>query len=137
MELCATRDRLIMDAAAAAEVAATLAAQTFDLLLLLQASFADSTMAVELARIAAAQQLPVLLWALPEVRDGGRLRLNSLCGINLAGHAFSLNKLHFDFLLEEPESDVAIRNIEMWAGNSTNRTPRFPNSQVGSANGRF
>ncbi len=115
MELCATRDRLIMDAAAAAEVAATLAAQTFDLLLLLQASFADSTMAVELARIAAAQQLPVLLWALPEVRDGGRLRLNSLCGINLAGHAFSLNKLHFDFLLEEPESDVAIRNIEMWA----------------------
>lgn len=107
--------RLIMDATGAADAVAALEAEPFDLLLLLQASFADSTMAVELARVAHTRRLPILLWAVPEARDGGRLRLNSLCGINLAGHAFSLNKLRYDFLLEEPESDTALSEILAWA----------------------
>lgn len=111
LEVVGTRARLIMDAAGASEAAAALAAQPFDLLLLLQATFADSTMAVELARVAHALQLPILLWAVPEARDGGRLRLNSLCGINLAGHALTLNKLHFDFLLEEAHSHAALSEI--------------------------
>ena len=115
MGVRATGARLIMDAEGALTAAAALADEPFDLLLLLQASFADSTMAVSLAQIAHAKRLPILLWAVPEARDGGRLRLNSLCGINLAGHAFSLNKLHFDFLLEEPESDAAISKIGAWA----------------------
>ncbi len=115
MAVCATRARLIMDAQGAQEAIAALAAEPFDLLLLLQASFADSTMAVALAQSASALGLPILLWAVPEARDGGRLRLNSLCGINLAGHAFSLNQLHYDFLLEEPESDSAIGEILAWA----------------------
>ena len=29
---------------------------------------------------------PLLLWAAPEARSGGRLRLNGFCGINPAGH---------------------------------------------------
>jgi L-fucose isomerase-like protein len=115
MRVGGTGARLIMDAVGAQEAAAALADEPFDLLLLLQASFADSTMAVALAHIAHAQRLPILLWAVPEPRDGGRLRLNSLCGINLAGHAFSLNKLNFDFLLEEPESNAAISKIGAWA----------------------
>ena len=39
--------------------------------------------------------LPTLLWAVPEDRTGGRLRLNSFCGINLA--AFTLTNLGRDY----------------------------------------
>lgn len=53
--------------------------------LILQASFCDAEMA---RRIAAAHPgLPLAIWAFPEARDGGRLRLNSFCGLNLAAHA--------------------------------------------------
>jgi hypothetical protein len=66
-------------------VALALADNPPDLLLIFQATFADSTMVLELAH---SIEAPLLLWAVPEARVGGRLRLNSLCGINLAGHAF-------------------------------------------------
>ncbi|MFN8464539.1 MAG: hypothetical protein U0X20_03275 [Caldilineaceae bacterium] len=59
------------------------------MLVLLQASFADSTMAVHLAAIAR-PPCPCSCGPCPTRRDGGRLRLGSLCGINLAGHALTL-----------------------------------------------
>ncbi len=113
--VCGTGARLIMDAAGASEAATVLAAEPFDLLLILQASFADSTMAVQLAHVAHDRRTPTLLWAVPEARDGGRLRLNSLCGINLAGHAFTLSGLQYDYLLEEPESPAALNALLAWA----------------------
>ena len=57
-----------------------------DLLLIFQATFADSSMVMNLVEKVNA---PILLWAIPEDHTGGRLRLNSLCGINLAGHALT------------------------------------------------
>ena len=61
-----------------------LALNPTDLLLVLQLTFTDATMTVKLAETIAA---PLLFWSFPEARTGGRLRLNSLCGINLASHA--------------------------------------------------
>ena len=78
---------LVMDLAAAETAAQQVAASEPDLLLIFQASFADSTM---VAHLAAATDAPLLLWAVPEKPTGGRLRLNSLCGVNLAGHALTL-----------------------------------------------
>ena len=39
--------------------------------------------------IAATLDVPLLLWTFPEERTGGRLRLNSFCGANLASHTLS------------------------------------------------
>ena len=77
---------LAMDAAAAQAAIDMLADQPIDLLLVLQASFADSTMLVELAR---GVDAPLMMWAVPEERTGGRLRLNSFCGINLGAHGLT------------------------------------------------
>ena len=52
---------LIMDGEGAQRAHAALQQATFDLLILLQASFADSSMAVELAQLASGPQAPVLL----------------------------------------------------------------------------
>ncbi|MFO7632459.1 MAG: hypothetical protein R6W76_07970, partial [Caldilinea sp.] len=93
-----TEAALIMDADSAARTEQALRDTEYDLLVLLQASFADSSMAVALAEVAAARHVPVLLWAVPDERAGGRLRLNSLCGINLAGHALMLRGIPYDYL---------------------------------------
>src|SRR5690606_11387942 len=92
-----------------------LAAAPPDLLLLLQASFADSSMAVLLAEAAHARRVPVLLWAVPDAREGGRLRLNSLCGINPAGHALTLRGVPYDYLLAQPDADDAVAKVERLA----------------------
>jgi L-fucose isomerase-like protein len=104
-------DTLIMDADGATHAQQTLHAAEYDLLVLLQASFADSSMAVALAEIAAARRIPVLLWAVPEARAGGRLRLNSLCGINLAGHALMLRRIAYDYLLTPADDPAAVTKV--------------------------
>lgn len=55
-----------------------------DRVLVMQASFCDAGMVCEIAETL---DLPLAIWAFPEPRDGGRLRLNSFCGLNLALHA--------------------------------------------------
>lgn len=106
-----TGAELIMDAAGAERAAESLKRAEFDLLLLLQASFADSSMAVQLAEAAAARGAPLLLWAVPDARDGGRLRLNSLCGINLAAHALMLRQIAYDYLLAPAGDGAALARI--------------------------
>lgn len=54
-----------------------------DAVVVVMATFADSTLP---AAAVAGVDIPILLWGIPEPRTGGRLRLNSLCGINLAGY---------------------------------------------------
>ncbi|GAB4143830.1 MAG: L-fucose/L-arabinose isomerase family protein [Sphingomonadales bacterium] len=60
------------------------AAGPIDVLLVLQITFTDATMTV---RLADEVDVPLAIWAVPEPRIGGRLRLNALCGLNLAVHA--------------------------------------------------
>lgn len=76
-------------------------------LIVVQATFADSTLAVA----ATDAGVPALLWAVPEERTGGRLRLNSFCGINLA--AFTLTNLErgYRWMLrpaDDPGAAVAV-----------------------------
>jgi len=80
-----------------------------DLLLVLQASFADSTMVLKLAQ---GVDAPLLLWALPEERVGGRLRLNSFCGINLAAHGLRRAGIPYDYVYEAPDSRAAIQKVQ-------------------------
>lgn len=110
-----TRHELIMDGPGAERAAAALADRPADLLVLLQASFADSSMAVALAGVASAQGWPVLLWAIPEARTGGRLRLNSLCGINLAGHALTQRQITFEYLLALPQDEHVAASVQRLA----------------------
>lgn len=79
-----------------------------DLLLVLQSSFADSTMAIALAEAISA---PMLMWALPEPRVGGRLRLNSFCGINLAAHGLKRRNYPYDTVYAAPDDAKALEKV--------------------------
>ncbi|MBN8534077.1 MAG: hypothetical protein J0L51_08290 [Rhizobiales bacterium] len=76
---------LLFDAAAARDAIAAIAPDSISAVLLLQVTFTDASMTVEIAR--AFPGVPLGIWAFPEPRAGGRLRLNSFCGLNLAAHA--------------------------------------------------
>ncbi|MBX2997765.1 MAG: L-fucose/L-arabinose isomerase family protein [Caldilineaceae bacterium] len=110
-----TGAKLIIDAAGVEEAKTELQNTQFDLLILLQASFADSSMAVTLAEVVQDRALPLLLWAVPEDRSGGRLRLNSLCGINLAAHALKRRNIAYDYLLLPADAPQALDRIEQVA----------------------
>jgi L-fucose isomerase-like protein len=96
---------LLFDAAAARAALASLsdteAGEKPDALLLLQVTFTDATMTVEFAR---AMDLPLAIWAFPEPREGGRLRLNSFCGLNLALHALGRAGKSAAYLYSAPDA---------------------------------
>ncbi|RME63594.1 MAG: fucose isomerase, partial [Caldilineae bacterium] len=56
-----------------------------------------------------------LLWAVPEERDGGRLRLNSLCGINLAGHALRRRGIPYGYVLAPADDSTALLRVDQLA----------------------
>lgn len=102
----------VSDLAMAQAAAAELAAAAVDLTIIFQATFADSTMVTVLTEQVAS---PVFLWAIPEPWTGGRLRLNSLCGINLAGHALTLRKRKYEYAYGAPQDPAVIAKIRTLA----------------------
>ncbi len=95
------RELLFDRAAAEAALAALGGGRKPDLLLILQVTFTDATMTVQVARDAG---LPIALWGLPEPRIGGRLRLNAYCGINLAAHALGRAGVAHGWLYADPSA---------------------------------
>ena len=100
---------LLFDADATRNAIATLREEGIGSLVILQVTFTDASMTVEAAN---AFDLPLAIWAIPEPRIGGRLRLNSFCGLNLASHALGLNERQFSWLYADPAS-VAGEDIAM------------------------
>lgn len=90
-EIIGARD-LLMDGDAAS--VALDAAKDADAVLVLQVTFTDASFIVQAAN---ATEKPLAIWAVPEPRLGGRLRLNAFCGLNLASHALGLNHRAFSW----------------------------------------
>ncbi len=108
--------QLLMDGAAAEQALDSLEDASPDLVLVLQVTFTD---AAAIATIAARFEAPLALWAVPEPRLGGRLRLNAFCGLNLASHALGLRRRGFSWLYADPGADdIADRLAGLLAGDS-------------------
>lgn len=100
-------DHLLFDAAATMEALESLKSKDLDLILILQVTFTDASMTV---KIASELEAPIAIWAFPEPRLGGRLRLNAFCGLNLAAHALGLNGTNFSYAYSTP-SDTDISGL--------------------------
>jgi L-fucose isomerase-like protein len=113
---------LLFDGAATEAALAQLKSQRLDLLLILQVTFTDASMTV---RIAKENLAPLAIWAVPEPRAGGRLRLNSFCGLNLAAHALGLAGIPLRWLYSAPHAPTihdAIGGLVI----GDERDPTFP-----------
>jgi hypothetical protein len=96
--------KLLFDADQARAALTELRTKPLDAVLLLQVTFTDASMTLEIAK---ALPAPLVIWAFPEPRSGGRLRLNSFCGLNLAAHALGRAGLRFGSLYGRPEGAAA------------------------------
>jgi len=99
---------LLFDGDAARRALAELEPKRPDLLLILQVTFTD---AGATKRIAKETEARLALWAFPEPRSGGRLRLNSLCGVNLAAHALAREGHGYSWLHCAPDAPEAPERI--------------------------
>lgn len=105
---------LLFDQEATEAAIATLKDSAIDGLVIVQATFTDAAMTLQLAE---AVSVPLVLWAFPEPRTGGRLRLNSFCGINLAGHTLLKAGIRYGYLFGEPsEIDLSSMLGEAFGG---------------------
>jgi L-fucose isomerase-like protein len=105
-------ETLVTNMDEAADVADQIAEHAPDAVIIFQATFADSTM---LIRIAETLDAPLLLWAVPEARVGGRLRLNSLTGINLAGHALTRAGIGYEYVYGAPDDAETLKKVSTFA----------------------
>ena len=62
---------------------------------------------------------PILFVSFKEKRAGGRLRLNSLCGINLALHALIKNKFYSNFIIYSNNEEAFAKEILKFTQNKT------------------
>jgi len=101
-------DELITDMDGIEKIIAELKEAALDTIVVFQATFADSTMIITLAE---GVDTPLFLWAVPEAHTGGRLRLNSFCGINLAGHAMTRAGYRYGYVFAAPDDPSATKKI--------------------------
>lgn len=111
-EIVGPRSLLFDEAATRAGIEALKAAEV-DHVLVLQVTFTDASMTVA---IGAAFDVPMSIWAVPEPRLGGRLRLNAFCGLNLASHALGLNQRAFGWLYADPNAQIGDDLAALLAG---------------------
>jgi L-fucose isomerase-like protein len=99
---------LLFDEDAARRALAELERKRLDLLLVLQVTFTDASIS---KRIAEEIDSKLAFWAFPEPRSGGRLRLNSLCAVNLAAHALAKGGDGYGWVHCAPDAPEAAAQI--------------------------
>jgi L-fucose isomerase-like protein len=110
--------------AAGAALTAAAAESPLDAVVVLQATFTDSTLpSAAVAGLPA--DVPVVLWGAPEPRTGGRLTMNALCGINLAAYRLRAEGRDVRALYLDPTApDVARRLASALAAPAMRPAPR-------------
>ena len=75
----------------------------FSKIIIFQTTFTDAKFILSFATKI---KKPICIVAFPEKRTGGRLRLNSICGLNLGMHSLIKNKIYSDFIIVENSENL-------------------------------
>jgi L-fucose isomerase-like protein len=122
-------DRDAAEKAVAEITSAADGGRKIDALLILQVTFTDATMIVKLAKdVTAPRGIPLAIWALPEPRIGGRLRLNAYCGLNLAAHALGRAGSSHTWLYADPADGAKLADSLRALAQPASEAKRAPKS---------
>lgn len=125
---------LAMDTETARRRASQLAEGQPEAVVVFQATFADSTL---IRAVSEVLDCPIVLWAVPEERTGGRLRLNSLCGINLAAYVLAREKVDYRWVYRSANDPAVAAEIVAAVEDEPSRPAAHTNDPVaGSAPGQ-
>ena len=81
-----------------------------DKIVIFQTTFTDAKFILHFAHII---NKPICILAFPEPRTGGRLRLNSICGLNLGMHSLIKNKIVPNFIIINAERGMVIKTYNV------------------------
>lgn len=124
---------LLFDAEATRAAIGEIAALAPARVLILQVTFTDAAMTVEAARALDAE---LSIWAVPEPRTGGRLRLNAFCGLNLAAHALGLENRDFGWHYGDPDAAGTEESLRrLLAGGRSEPVPELTSAEGGEGTG--
>ena len=98
-----------------------------DVVVVLQATFSDSSL---VGRVADRLGSPLVVWSFPEARTGERLRLNSLCGANLAAYLLRRRTHRVEFVHVDPSADAAADMVNRAIDRVTEAAPTAPGHGV-------
>lgn len=101
LELVRVMD-LVTDADLARQARKQLREGGAELLVIFMATFTDASMITAFLDETDGEKIPLLLWAVPEPEQGGRLRLNSLCGVNIATYTLASVGKKFRYVYGSP-----------------------------------
>ena len=93
-------DGLITNDADADKALSFFNSNDFEKIFVFQTTFTDAKFLLNFAQ---SIQRPICIVSFPEPRTGGRLRLNSICGLNLAMHSLIKNDITPDFVIIEED----------------------------------
>jgi len=96
-------DNLITNDADADSALSFFNSNDFEKVFLFQTTFTDAKFLLNFAKTI---QRPICIVSFPEPRTGGRLRLNSICGLNLAMHSLIKNSIAPDFVIMEEDDNI-------------------------------
>ncbi len=102
--------KLISEPDEAEEAVKRLSGQQTDALIVQLATFVDGRF---IAQIVGTTDLPILLWSFPEPETKGRLRLNSLTGLNSAAYVLGRLERRWKYVYGPPNAETGVE-IETW-----------------------
>lgn len=119
----------LLDNGQATAAIARLQSEEIDRIVVLQLTFTDALAVAEAGRAFAA---PISIWAIAEPRTGGRLRLNSFCGLNLASHSLGLAGREFSWLYSRQDETTEEMLQSLLSGPTKRHRPKLPASVAGN-----
>ena len=123
-------DKVLTDDVAVAEAVDHAVALAVDVAIVLQATFTDASTVISIAE---ASDLPIVVWSFPEARRGGRLRLNSLCGANLAAYSLRRRRHRCAFVHVDPRRPDSPHRVAAAVASALATPPAPSIPTIGSA----
>ena len=107
----------------------------FEKIFLFQTTFTDAKFLLNFAR---SIQKPICIVSFPEPRTGGRLRLNSICGLNLAMHSLLKNDISPDFIIMEEDDKINEMSFNSFIkGESNDKETSWDIASITDENAKF
>ena len=86
---------------------------------LFQTTFTDAKFILNFSKVI---NKPICIVSFPEPRTGGRLRLNSICGLNLGTHSLIKNNIFPDFIIMEDDDRANEKSFIEFINSENNNT---------------
>ena len=128
-------DGLITNDADADNALSFFKSNNFEKIFLFQTTFTDAKFLLNFAR---SIQKPICIVSFPEPRTGGRLRLNSICGLNLAMHSLLKNDISPDFIIMDEDDKINEMSFNSFIkGESNDKETSWDIASIADENAKF